>query len=164
MLERTGIPAKKELDEITPSPERLKEGPVAIFECYREIPCDPCYYSCPVEAVEEFVDINDLPEVDFEKCTGCGQCIAACPGLAVFVVDFTHGEERGLIGLPYEFTPLPDEGETVTALNHAGEELGSAVVHRVRKNQETPVVWLEIEKDYLLQVRHFFRAEEETER
>ncbi len=161
MLEKTGIPDKKELEDILPSQERLEQGPVAVFECFTEIPCDPCYYSCPVNAVEEFEDLNELPEVDFASCTGCGQCIAGCPGLAVFVLDYTYSQDRGLIGLPYEFTPLPAAGETVKAVDRAGEELEKAEVIRVNKGDEekTAVVWLAVARDNLLSVRHFYRME-----
>jgi len=162
MLERTGIPTRAELEEILPDEKRLEEGPVAIFECFREIPCDPCYYSCPVGAVKEFSDLNDLPEIDYDKCTGCGQCIAGCPGLAVFVIDYTYSEDRGLIGLPYEFTPLPREGEMVMALDRSGEEIEKAEVIRVRQNRKqsnTPVVWLALSKENLISVRHFHRME-----
>ncbi len=166
MLKKTGIPAEADLDKALPSRERLEEGPVAVFECFEEIPCDPCYYSCPVEAVDEFEDINELPELDSEACTGCGRCIAACPGLAAFVLDFTYSEDKGLIGLPYEFTPLPQEGEEVIALDHAGEKTARAEVVRVntyRGSQKTPVVWLAVEKNRLARTRHFRRLKEDEE-
>ena len=160
MLERTGIPTRKELEKILPSEERLEEGPVAIFECFTEIPCDPCYHACPVNAVEEVEDINELPEIDYENCTGCGQCIAGCPGLAVFVLDYTYSQEKGLIGLPYEFTPLPETGETVKAVDRSGEVLEEAEVVKTNKSDDkTAVIWLAVSKNNLLSVRHFYRME-----
>lgn len=161
MLEKTGIPTRKELEEILPSQERLEEGPVAVFECFSEIPCDPCYHSCPVNAVEEFADINDLPEIDHENCTGCGQCIAGCPGLAVFVLDYTYSQDRGLIGLPYEFTPLPKIGEIVKAVDRSGQALEKAEVIKINRGDDdkTAVIWLAVSKDNLLSVRHFYRME-----
>lgn len=43
--------------------------------------CDgyPCVKSCPVEALSVSEETGAVL-VDREKCTGCGQCIDACPG------------------------------------------------------------------------------------
>lgn len=163
MLEETGIPAREDIQSNLPDQERLKEGPVAIFECYQEIPCDPCYYSCPVGAIKEFEDINNLPELDADKCSGCAQCVANCPGLAIFVIDYTYSEDEGVIRLPYEFSPLPDVDEQVIALDHSGKEVGPGRIVKVvnHHNQDkTAVVWLAVPKDDLLTVRHFKRMEE----
>ena len=158
MLEKTGIPTAQDIKEKMPNEERMKSGPVAIVECFHSIPCDPCYHSCPVGAFAEFEDINDLPELDFSECTGCGMCIAKCPGLAIFVVDYTYSEKRGIVKLPYEFLPLPEEGDKVTALDRSGEEVGKAVVEKVQfppNADRTAVVWLSVPKDKLMDVRNF---------
>jgi sarcosine oxidase subunit alpha len=70
--------------------ENKKNG-LVIIECPQRIPCNPCHTSCPTGAVKAFKDINDQPEIDYEKCTGCARCVAVCPGLACFVVDLTWG-------------------------------------------------------------------------
>jgi len=153
MLEKTGIPTSADLEKIRPDKERLKEGPVAIIECFKEIPCDPCFYSCPFEAIREFEDINDKPELIAEKCTGCGNCIASCPGLAIFVVDYN----KGTISLPYEFLPLPEPGDKVTALDRAGNEVCKAEVKKVKdpaKNDKTAVITIKVPKEYLMIVRN----------
>ena len=31
--------------------DRIRKGPVAVIECYEEIPCDPCRTSCPKKAI-----------------------------------------------------------------------------------------------------------------
>ena len=49
--------------------------------------CLVCHAACPVEAIRPIatqtrLSWNDLlwiPQVDKEKCTGCGLCEAACP-------------------------------------------------------------------------------------
>lgn len=157
MLEQTGIPTVEDIKRKTPEDERLREGPVAIVECFRQIPCDPCYHSCPSNSFAEFDDINDIPRIDFDKCTGCGICIHNCPGLAIFVVDYTYGEEEGLVKIPYEFTPLPDEGDIVLALNRAGDEVCKARVERVQNNDKmdrTAIVWLAVPREYVMDVRN----------
>lgn len=153
MLEKTGIPTSDELNAITPDKERLKEGPVAIIECFRKIPCDPCYYSCPFEAIAEFKDINDKPKLNYETCTGCGNCIASCPGLAIFVVDYN----KNTLSLPYEFLPVPQKGDLVWGLNRRGKRVTKAEVIRVTdpaKNDKTAVVTIKLPKEYLMEVRN----------
>lgn len=36
-----------------------------------------CEYACPFDAIH--VQEDGLPHVDYEKCTGCAVCVAACP-------------------------------------------------------------------------------------
>ena len=83
MIFETGVPTREDIKRVKPPAGKQRKGPVAIIECFQKIPCDPCFAACPVEAISEFDNINDLPEIDWEKCTGCGVCIAFCPGLAI---------------------------------------------------------------------------------
>ncbi|MFO7941888.1 MAG: 4Fe-4S binding protein [Bacillota bacterium] len=132
MLQRSGVPETKFIDRARPSPTLRQSGPVAWVECFQRIPCDPCHTACPSGAIAEFADINDLPLVDHSLCTGCGLCIAACPGLAIFVIDESIPGDYALISLPYEFTPLPKGGDTVDLLDRAGNKLGKGEVTRTR--------------------------------
>ncbi|HHW17551.1 MAG TPA: 4Fe-4S binding protein [Firmicutes bacterium] len=153
----TGIPTSEELARVTPPRERREKGPCVMIECFQRIPCDPCHYSCRFGAIKEFEDINDVPEVDWDKCTGCGMCIAACPGLAIFVVDESIGNEECRIAMPYEFVPLPEKGERVRLFDRAGTEVGTGVVERVipgQKPQGTPVLWVRAPKELSLVARH----------
>ena len=36
---------------ILPSEERRQKGPYALFECFQNIPCNPCYTACKFNAV-----------------------------------------------------------------------------------------------------------------
>lgn len=78
----TGIPSAEELRGASgiPSQERMKKGPVAVIECVQEIPCNPCENACPFGAIKIGDPITNLPVLDGEKCTGCGTCVAMCPG------------------------------------------------------------------------------------
>jgi Fe-S-cluster-containing hydrogenase component 2 len=143
-----------------PSEERFEKGPVVIIECVQEIPCNPCVEACPFSAITMPESINHVPVVDFEKCTGCGVCIAQCPGLAIFVIDRTFEEKRALVSLPYEFLPLPEKGERIMLIDRAGQPCGEGEVIRIRnaKNQDrTPVVTIAVDKSMEINIRFFKR-------
>jgi len=165
MLERTGIPTDNDLEKVIPDKKRLAQGPVVIIECFQKIPCDPCAISCKLGAIKPFKDINDLPQVDFDKCTGCGICISSCPGLAIFVIDMNYSEEKSLIKLPHEMLPLPEKGEDVYALDRAGSILGKAKVVRVLKiKNKTNIISLELPKSMAMKVRSIKVEDKNNER
>ncbi len=154
MLERTGILTDDDLEKVIPDKKRLAKGPVVIIECFQKIPCDPCAISCKLGAIKPFKNINDLPIVDFDKCTGCGICISSCPGLAIFVIDMNYSDEKSLIKLPHEMLPLPEKGEDVYALDRAGSILGKVKVARVLKiKNKTNIISLEVPKSMVMKVR-----------
>ena len=157
MLTKTGIPAEDNLLRVIPSRERLDKGPVAVVECFQKIPCNPCYLACRQGAIQEFADISDLPQVDVNKCNGCGICIANCPGLAIFVVDYTYSDIEGLIKLPYEYLPAPDINTRVNALDRSGQVVGTArvvKVQRIKGQERTPVIWLAVPKELVMSIRN----------
>ena len=165
MLERTGIPTDDDLEKVIPDKKRLAKGPVVIIECFQKIPCDPCAISCKLGAIKPFEDINDLPVVDFDKCTGCGICISSCPGLAIFVIDVDYSEKKSLIKLPHEMLPLPEKGEEVYALDRAGSILGKAKVVRVLKiKNKTHIISLEVPKSMVMKVRSIKVEDKNNER
>jgi len=128
----------------------LKKG-VVIIECVQEIPCDPCVAICPVNAIS-MKDINAIPRVDFDKCTGCRRCVGICPGLAIFVVKLE--DDKALITLPYEFLPIPKVGDKVKALDREGISRGIAKVKKVNRSEKTTVVTIEVDKDLAMEVRN----------
>lgn len=137
-----------------PSEERLRRGPVAIYECVEEIPCNVCVFSCPFNAVSKS-KMTDLPRVDFSKCTGCGVCVGRCPGLAVFVVDVSKEGNVGYVTLPHELLPVPSRGDEVLLLDREGRGVGRGVVTRVYRDKVTRswVVTVSVPKDLVMVVR-----------
>jgi len=140
-----------ELSDLDVPPEEHMLRGVAVTECVQPIPCDPCRHSCPVGAVI-MEDINDVPRIDYGKCTGCARCVEVCPGLAMFVVKLDS--EWGYVTLPYEFLPLPEKGEVVEALDREGRTVEEGTVVSVRKGGTTPVVRVRVSRENVMVVRN----------
>ncbi|MBT9165030.1 MAG: Electron transport complex subunit RsxB [candidate division WS2 bacterium] len=162
-LKSSGVPSKSDLKPFLPSTHRKRKGAYALIECFEEIPCDPCFSACPFKAVKEFENLNDIPVIDFDKCTGCGLCVPECPGLAIFLINENRKDGKATITIPYEFLPLPEKDELVWALNRKGEIEGEAKVVEVKtypKKSNTTVVTLLIPKEQILTTRHFRRKDQ----
>lgn len=162
MLERTGIPTPEQIETIKPSKERLAKGPVAIVECFQEIPCDPCNTACNRGGILPFEDINDLPKTDEEKCNGCGICVGFCPGLAIFILDDTYSDTESLITIPWEFSRLPAEGSQVWGLNREGQQVAMVTVKKVRKSAKkngAHLLTLIVPKDLAYDIRSISHKE-----
>ena len=141
---------------VFPSEERFLKGPVAILECIQEIPCNPCEASCPFHAIVIGEDISKNPILDLEKCTGCGTCVAVCPGLAIFLENKSYSDKLGFVEFPYEYLPFPSVGEEVNGRNRCGKIICRGKVLRVTKtkrNDRTAIIRLEIPFEYVDEVR-----------
>ncbi len=150
-----GIPTKTELEKVIPPAKVLERGPVVIVECFQQIPCDPCADGCPSGAIKPFKDINDLPIVDYARCTGCGLCIASCPGLAIFVVNTNYSDTEALIKLPYEMLPLPKKGQIVSGLDREGQKMADVKVNKVlRTKNKTNIISIIVPKELALVIRN----------
>ncbi|MBN4050937.1 MAG: 4Fe-4S ferredoxin [Alkaliphilus sp.] len=152
MFESTGVATREMVMKTFPTKERLEKGSVAVIECYKEIPCNPCATACRQDAIKTFVDINDLPTLDHERCNGCTLCMVNCPGLAIVVVDKNYTGEDALFKIPFEFKPLPLEGDIVRGLNRAGEHICDVEVVKIQNPKsfdQTAILSLLVKKEYL---------------
>lgn len=131
----TGIPSADELAVCpgVPTETRMKKGRVAVIECVQQIPCNPCECACPVGAITIGDQITNLPIIDGEKCTGCGLCIVRCPGLAITVVNKALNESEASVDFPFEYIPLPAEGEIVDAVGRDGQPVCKGRILKVKK-------------------------------
>ncbi len=131
-----------------PNKARLEKGPVAIIDCPEDIPCDPCVECCKFDAITK-ATINSLPQINYDKCVGCGICVAKCPGLAIFVVDFTYSDEEALVILPHEFI-LPAVGSEILVYNRDGKAISKCKIIKSYILYNTGIVSVTVNKKYAL--------------
>ncbi|MCK9471432.1 MAG: 4Fe-4S binding protein [Bacilli bacterium] len=161
MLNKDGVAIKEQVMSKFPSIETLVK-PKAIIECYENIACNPCSTSCPFEAIAIGADINTIPVVDFDKCTGCGICAYSCPGLAIIIGRIK--ENKALFKIPYEFLPAPIKGEVWHAINREGKIIGEALIEKVDSNlrqDKTLLVHVEVDRNLLYDFVTIRRKEDE---
>lgn len=142
-LKTKGAPSFDELERVgmLPSLADLAGRGCVCVECVEEIPCNPCETSCPQGALVVGYPITNLPVVDRSKCTLCGLCIAACPGLAV-TIKSVEGE-TARIRFPYEYLPLPAAGDEVEMVDRLGGTVCQGKILSVNsaaRNNRTAVV------------------------
>ncbi|MBF0498709.1 MAG: 4Fe-4S binding protein [Candidatus Riflebacteria bacterium] len=156
MLKNDGIPSQEELAPITPTPARFEKGPVALIECFQDIPCDPCVGACPKHAIIMKDGITDKPHLMPDLCSGCGLCVAKCPGLAIFVLDMAYSPRYAKLSLPYELIPVPKVGDVVNGLDRTGKAVCEVKVLKVitgKQFDHTHVVTIELPKSQAMNVR-----------
>lgn len=157
MFEKTGIPSEEMIMGKFPPIERINKGPVAVVECYKEIPCNPCETACRFSAITIGEDINNIPVLNEENCTGCAICLSKCPGLAIMVIDGSKSDTTVQVKLPYEFLPLPIAGEIVKGLDREGRHIADVRVMQVQNPKSfdrTPVVTIEADRTVMYKIRN----------
>jgi len=153
-----GIASEKELERSPgyPREEDFEKGAVAVIECVQEIPCNPCETACRQGAIVVGEPITNLPRFDAGACSGCGLCISACPGQAIFLVHLHYSDTQSLVSFPFEYVPLPEEDSTVNATDRAGEVVCRGRITNVRLTRgfdHTAVVTIAIPKEFAHDVR-----------
>ena len=148
MLTKTGVPSMDMILSKFPNHEALKR-PKAILECFEAIPCNPCATSCPFDAIVIEDGMNAMPKLILDKCTGCGQCIIACPGLAITVAQLL--DHKALFKIPYEFMPYPQKGDIWYGLNRNGDVICDAEIKSIStlKNVKTALVTVIIDQAFM---------------
>ncbi len=134
-----------------------------VIECTQNIPCNPCQDACKHGCIQVGETITALPEINSEvNCVGCGMCIAACPGQAIFLVDDDYDDENAAVTIPYEFYPYPEVGTKGIALGRDGKAVCKAEVVFCKTNpamDHTALLTIKVPKDMSMKAR-FFQVEE----
>jgi sarcosine oxidase subunit alpha len=135
-------------------------GLFPVIRCIQEIPCDPCIHCCPKDIIKMKGDpVLGLPEVVKDECTGCTQCVAVCPGLAITLVDARAPGPRARVTVPFELLEeqVKDGGE-VDAVDIDGRSVCRAKVVKVASRKaydRTLLVTLEVPRDDATRVAGF---------
>ena len=115
-----GFFRREELERLNviPEDEMIEGKRLAVIECTEEIPCNPCGFICPVDAILK-ESLCTPPLIDWNKCVGCTKCVCICPGLAIFLLMIDSN--KGYVTLPYEFLPKPKLGDVVELFDRSGK-------------------------------------------
>ncbi|WP_415982351.1 FAD-dependent oxidoreductase [Anaerostipes caccae] len=140
---------------------RKTVGIYPVMECTQNIPCNPCQDACPKKCIKIGENITSLPAVDPDaQCIGCGMCVAACSGQAIFLVNEQFEKDYASVTLPYEFLPLPEKGAEGKALDRSGTEVCRAEVVDVKTSDvfdHTNLLTIRVPADMAMKAR-FFQA------
>ena len=155
---KTGFLSEEELrgGPGIPSETRRQKGAVAVLECLEDIPCNPCESICKFDAITVGEDITTPPLLTEDNCVGCRSCVPICPGQAIFIVDESLPDDKAAVEMPYEYRPLPQKGDIVTALDRAGQQIGDATVTSVKKTEKmdrTVTVIIEVPRNWSMRAR-----------
>ena len=138
-----------------------KVGVHPVIECTQNIPCNPCQDACRTGCISIGENITSLPVVlESASCIDCGMCVASCSGQAIFLVDEDCEGGTAEVTIPYEFLPLPKEGDKGAALSRSGKELCSAEIVRVRSSRafdKTNLLTMRVPKEFAMTAR-FYRS------
>lgn len=159
-LLKNGYVAEDEIERYPGVTHRTGIHPV--IECTQNIPCNPCQDACRQGCISIGEKITSLPIVMKDsKCTGCGMCVAGCSGQAIFLVDEDCGDGSATVTLPYEFLPLPKEGDKGIGLGRDGKKVCDAQVVSVRSldvYDKTNLLTMRVPKEYAMKARFFKKA------
>jgi len=109
-----------------PDHERMNAKPYVLIDCLYGFACNPCEFACPHGAITK-TSTSTVPQIDFEKCVGCMDCVYQCPGLAIFGYNL----KKNWLFLPIEY--FVDEKTEVFLVDNDGKILGEGIVEKILK-------------------------------
>lgn len=147
-------------DEIERFPGFTKQiGIHPVMECTQNIPCNPCQDACHQGCISIGSNITSLPVVvKDKKCIGCGMCVASCSGQAIFLVEDNTEPGFGEVTIPYEFLPLPKEGDEGMALGRDGKSLCKTQITKVKSSKaydHTNLVTMKVPEEMIDRARFY---------
>ena len=116
-----------------PTPARMEEKGFVLIDCLYGFACNPCAFSCPHGAITKS-STSAVPEIDFQKCIGCMDCVYQCPGLAIFGYNL----KKDWLFLPIEYEV--QEKSPCYLVDNNGAILGEGMVEKIlRKSNKTNI-------------------------
>ena len=111
-----------------PTKTRMEEKPFVLIDCLYGFACNPCQFACPHGAIIK-TSSSTVPDIDFDKCIGCMQCVYQCPGLAIFGYNL----KKDWLFLPIEYDA--EEGAVVYLVDNNGKKLGTGIIEKILRKQ-----------------------------
>jgi len=139
-----------------PSLARMNEKSFVQIDCLYGFACNPCEFACPHGAITK-TSTSTVPQLDFEKCVGCMDCVYQCPGLAIFGYNL----KKDWLFLPVEYAAT--ENAEVFLVDNSGKKIGEGILEKIlKKPNKTNVARvrsLTIHGEELIKVRGFIVKE-----
>jgi glycine/D-amino acid oxidase-like deaminating enzyme/Fe-S-cluster-containing hydrogenase component 2 len=117
-------PVKVIQEPYIPTKERMEEKPFVLIDCLYGFACNPCEFACPHGAITK-TSTSTVPQIDFQKCIGCMDCVYQCPGLAIF----GYSTKKDWLFLPIEYQV--EEKSEVYLVDNQGQQLGNGIVEKI---------------------------------
>ena len=141
---------------VVPSKERMEKQGFVQIDCLYGFACNPCAFACKYGAITKS-STSTVPQIDYQKCIGCMECVYQCPGLAIFGY---HVAKQWLF-LPIEYEAM--ENESVFLVDNQGEKVGEGVIEKILiKPNKTNVARIKVTNmlaDQMLLTRGFIVKE-----
>lgn len=116
-----------------PDATRQQGKPFVVIDCLYGFACNPCAFACPHGAITKS-STSTVPQIDFEKCIGCMDCVYQCPGLAIF--GYNLKKEWFFLPVEYEVQAQSE----VWLVDNNGQKLGEGIVEKVlQKSNKTNI-------------------------
>ena len=144
-----------------PCSERANQKPFVLIDCLYGFACNPCEFSCPHAAITK-TSTSNVPQLDFDKCVGCMECVYQCPGLAIFGYNL----KKDWLFLPIEYEAEVDS--EVFLVDNNGKKLGEGIIEKIlKKKNKTNIARVksfDLVGDKLIEVRGFIIKDRYPER
>ncbi len=126
-----------------PSIERMEQKGFVLIDCLYGFACNPCAFACKFGAITKS-STSTVPAIDYDKCTGCMECVYQCPGLAIFGYNIKKGE----LFLPIEYSA--EQGAEVYLVDNDGKIVGEGVIEKIlQKSNKTNIARVKTTGDTL---------------
>jgi glycine/D-amino acid oxidase-like deaminating enzyme/Fe-S-cluster-containing hydrogenase component 2 len=136
----------------TPNQERMEKRGFVRIECLYGFACNPCQFACKYGAITKS-STSVVPEIDYNKCIGCMECIHQCPGLAIFGYNLKKNE----VFLPFEYEA--EEGLEVYLIDNNGKKVAQGKIERIKHNDNKTSVArisvIDVNPSRLLEIKGF---------
>jgi glycine/D-amino acid oxidase-like deaminating enzyme/Fe-S-cluster-containing hydrogenase component 2/bacterioferritin-associated ferredoxin len=139
-----------------PDDSRMNGKGFVQIDCLYGFACNPCEFACPHGAITK-TSTSTVPQIEFDKCIGCMDCVYQCPGLAIFGYNLP----KDWLFLPIEY--FAEAGSEVFLVDNNGKKLGTGVIEKIlKKPNKTDIARvkaLDIHGSQLVEVRGFIIKE-----